>query len=63
MWTQVYPVGGWLASCAIVSARGFDLGEVSALWTRGCDQVSPVGIWKTGKEEGRSEVSGVGIGT
>ena len=59
----MYPAGGWLASCAIVSARGFDLGEVNTLCTLGWDQVSPVGMWKTGNKGGRREVSGVGIGT
>ena len=44
MWTQVYPAGGWLAICAIVSAWGFNLGEVNVLWTFGCNQVSPVGM-------------------
>ena len=45
-----------------MSAQGFDLGKVSALWTLGWDHVSPVGIMNVGKEEGRSEMSGVGMG-
>ena len=37
--------------------------KVNALWTQRWDQVRPVGIHNMGKEGGRREVSGVGIGT
>jgi len=37
-------------------------GAVRVLKTRGWDHVRPVGMQKTGKEAGRRDVSGVGIG-
>jgi len=63
MWTEVWFIGGLLAICNIITVRASDFGEISALCTQGCVQVRLVGMQKTGKEWGRREVRGVGIGS
>ena len=62
MWMVLWSEGGWFASAVMVLVLDGVAGRLSVLWTQGWDHVRLVGMQNVGKEVGRREVRGVGIG-